>query len=47
MEGSIAVPMMGAEGTELRGVFGIAKSEAHDWTDDEKALLQAIANRAR
>lgn len=45
MEGSLAVPMLAEDG-ELRGVFGIAKSEAHDWTDDEKALLQTIANRA-
>jgi L-methionine (R)-S-oxide reductase len=42
MEGSIAVPML-LEG-ELFGVLGIAKVEAHDWTDDEKALLLRIAS---
>lgn len=42
MEGSIAVPIM--VDTELRGVFGIAKAAAHDWTPDETALLLAIAS---
>ncbi len=41
MEGSIAVPMLVAG--ELRGVLGVAKAEAHDWTDAEKSLLLAIA----
>jgi signal transduction protein with GAF and PtsI domain len=43
MEGSVAVPML--RGEELRGVLGIAKAEAHDWTDAEKAELLAIAAR--
>jgi GAF domain-containing protein len=43
MEGSVAVPMM-VDG-ELRGVLGIAKATAHDWTDAEKALLLDIAGR--
>jgi len=43
MEGSVAVPMM--VGGELRGVLGIAKAAAHDWTDSEKALLLDIAGR--
>lgn len=43
MEGSIAVPML--TGGELRGVLGIAKATAHDWTGDEQALLLAIASR--
>ena len=43
MEGSVAVPML-HEG-QLRGVLGIAKAEAHDWTDAEKADLLAIAAR--
>ena len=47
MEGSIAVPMFSGGGTELAGVLGIAKSDAHDWTDDEKALLQTVANQVR
>lgn len=42
MEGSIAVPML--TGGELRGVLGIAKIEAHDWTDAEKASLLEIAS---
>ncbi len=41
MEGSVAVPML--DGSELRGVLGIAKSEAHDWTDAEKDTLLAFA----
>jgi len=43
MEGSIAVPMLLAG--ELRGVLGVAKASAHDWSDSEKALLLAIAAR--
>lgn len=41
MEGSVAVPMI--VDTEIVGVFGIAKAEAHDWTDKEKAELMEIA----
>jgi signal transduction protein with GAF and PtsI domain len=41
MEGSLAVPML--VGGELRGVLGIAKATAHDWTDDEKAVVLGIA----
>jgi len=41
MEGSLAVPML--VGDELRGVLGIAKAAAHDWTDAEKAVVLAIA----
>ena len=43
MEGSIAVPMLA--GTTLRGVLGIAKAHAHDWTEAEKTELLAIAAR--
>ena len=43
MEGSVAVPMLAGE--TLRGVLGIAKAEAHDWTVAEKADLLAIAAR--
>lgn len=42
MEGSIAVPMLA--GSELRGVLGIAKAEAHDWSAAETAELSAVAN---
>ncbi len=45
MEGSIAVPMLAAGGVELRGVLGIAKSSAYDWSVAETAELQEIANR--
>jgi len=41
MEGSLAVPAL-HEG-HLRGVLGIAKAEAHDWTDAEKAAVSAAA----
>jgi len=40
MEGSVAVPMLA--GGDLRGVLGIAKAEAHDWTDAEKAALLEV-----
>ena len=43
MEGSLAVPMM--NGGELRGVLGIAKADAYDWSADETALLLVIAAR--
>ena len=43
MEGSVAVPML--VGDELRGVLGIAKANAYDWSDDEKASLLKIAAR--
>jgi L-methionine (R)-S-oxide reductase len=41
LEGSIAVPMLA--GGELRGVLGIAKATAHDWTEDEQDALLGIA----
>lgn len=41
MEGSIAVPMLLAG--ELRGVLGIAKSGAYDWSPAESALLMEFA----
>lgn len=41
MQGSIAVPML-VDG-ELKGVLGVAKIEAHDWTAAEKDELLAIA----
>jgi GAF domain-containing protein len=40
MEGSIAVPMIVEN--ELRGVLGIAKATAYDWTSEETALLLEI-----
>lgn len=43
MEGSLAVPML--VGGELRGVLGIAKASAHNWTDTEKAVVLAIAEK--
>lgn len=43
MEGSIAVPMLVAG--ELRGVLGIAKATAHEWSPEETALLLEVAAR--
>ena len=43
MEGSLAVPML-TDG-ELRGVLGVAKATAYDWSDAEKVALLAIAAR--
>ena len=44
MEGSIAVPML-VDGGQLRGVLGIAKATAYDWSAEETATLIAIAAR--
>ncbi len=43
MEGSIAVPILVDGG--LRGVLGIAKATAYDWSADETTTLMAIAAR--
>lgn len=43
LEGSLAVPML--VGGELRGVLGIAKATAYDWSPEETALVLAIAAR--
>jgi len=43
MEGSLAVPML-VDG-ELRGVLGIAKASAYDWSQEETAMLLAVAAR--
>lgn len=42
IEGSIAVPMLTAR--EVRGVLGLAKVAAHDWTDAENSRLLALAS---
>jgi signal transduction protein with GAF and PtsI domain len=41
MEGSLAVPML-VDG-DLRGVLGVAKASAYEWSDAEKSLLLSIA----
>jgi L-methionine (R)-S-oxide reductase len=41
MEGSIAVPMLVSG--EMRGVLGIAKADAYDWSEGETQLLLQIA----
>jgi L-methionine (R)-S-oxide reductase len=43
MEGSLAVPAVDSKG-RLRGVLGIAKASAYDWTEVEKAAVQAAAH---
>ncbi len=43
MEGSIAVPML--QGTALRGVFGVAKPVAYEFTEAERDLLLAVGAR--
>jgi signal transduction protein with GAF and PtsI domain len=42
MEGSVAVPAIGPDGT-LHGVLGIAKASAYDWSDAEKTEICAAA----
>jgi L-methionine (R)-S-oxide reductase len=44
MEGSLAVPML-TDG-KLRGVIGIAKASAYDWSTEETDTLLAIAARS-
>ncbi|MBL9075955.1 MAG: GAF domain-containing protein [Planctomycetes bacterium] len=44
MEGSLAVPML--EGAALRGVLGIAKPVAYEFSAAETELLLAVAARA-
>jgi GAF domain-containing protein len=43
MEGSLAVPALDARG-HLFGVLGIAKAQAHDWSDEEKADVRLAAD---
>ena len=43
MEGSLAVPMLA--GGEVRGVLGIAKATAYNWSEEETTLLLEIAGR--
>jgi signal transduction protein with GAF and PtsI domain len=42
MEGSLAVPALNSAG-QLCGVLGIAKAQAHDWTEAEKTAVTAAA----
>ena len=42
MEGSLAVPAFSPSG-EIKGVLGIAKPTAHDWSDAEKKSVLAAA----
>lgn len=42
MEGSLAVPAIDSKGI-LRGVLGIAKAQAHDWSEPEKIAVCAAA----
>lgn len=48
MEGSVAAPMLGADGT-LKGTLGVAKPVSYDFTDQECQLLmktgELIADR--
>jgi L-methionine (R)-S-oxide reductase len=43
MEGSVAVPML--VGGELRGVLGVAKATAYDWSEEEKSRLLEVGRR--
>lgn len=42
MEGSLAAPMM--DGGEVRGVLGVAKPTAYDFSSDETELLMAAGS---
>jgi putative methionine-R-sulfoxide reductase with GAF domain len=42
MEGSLAVPALRADGS-VAGVLGIAKAQAHDWSEAETADVTAAA----
>ena len=43
VQGSLAVPVL--EGDQLRGTLGVGLMTPHDFTDEEKATLGAIASK--
>jgi L-methionine (R)-S-oxide reductase len=43
MEGSLAVPAFDSQG-QLKGVLGIAKAAAYDWSETEKKAVSAAAH---
>jgi len=42
--GSLAVPVFSPDGARVLGTLGVGMQEPHDFTDDEKARLAAIAD---
>ena len=43
MKGSLCVPML--DGTELRGTFGVARPDEHEFDTGETALVMAVGER--
>ncbi len=40
--GSLAVPILGADGMEVLGTIGIGKHESYDFSEEEKQRLAVI-----
>ena len=45
VSGSLAVPVISPDGQSVLGTLGIGMHAPHDFSDDEKARLSAIADR--
>lgn len=43
VSGSLAVPIFSPDGTRVLGTLGVGMQEPHDFTDEEKSRLGAIA----
>jgi putative methionine-R-sulfoxide reductase with GAF domain len=43
VSGSLAVPVFSPDGGQVLGTLGIGMTEPHDFTDDEKSRLAAVA----
>ncbi|WP_035603544.1 GAF domain-containing protein [Haloferula sp. BvORR071] len=43
VSGSLAVPVFSPDGTQVLGTLGVGMQAPHDFSDDEKARLSAIA----
>ena len=45
VSGSLAVPVFSPDGTRVLGTLGVGMQAPHDFSDDEKSRLAAIATR--
>lgn len=45
VSGSLAVPVLSPDGTKVLGTLGVGMHAPHDFSDDEKSRLAAIAAR--
>lgn len=44
VSGSLAVPILGSDGSTVIGTIGVGKIEPYDFSDDEKARLTDLGN---